>query len=180
MGSTGGFEFEVEDLTGKGSRALDEVTQSLMAEARKQPEIEARQVFTTFSTSTPQFEYDLDRSKAKLLGLSLPDIFSTLQIYLGSLYVNDFNLYGRTFRVTLQAEKEARGAPGDLSRLYVRNVSGNMIPLDALGHLEPMVGPETVNHYNIYGSALINGGPAAGFSSGDAINAMERAAKKTL
>lgn len=180
LGSTGGFEFEVEDLTGKGSRALDEATQSLMAEARKQREIEPRQVFTTFSTTTPQFDYDLDRSKAKLLGLSLPDVFNTLQIYLGSLYVNDFNLYGRTFRVTLQAENGARGNPGDLSRLYVRNVNGNMIPLDALGHLEPTVGPETVNHYNIYGSALINGGPSPGFSSGDAIAAMERAAQKTL
>ncbi len=180
LGSTGGFEFEVEDLTGKGSRALDAATQAVIAEARKQPEIDPRQVFTTFSTTTPQFDYALDRSKAKLLGLSLPDIFNTLQIYFGSLYVNDFNLYGRTFRVTLQAEKSARSIPSDLSRLYVRNIGGNMIPLDTLGHLNPTVGPETVDHYNIYGSALINGGPSIGFSSGDAISAMERAAKKAL
>ncbi len=180
LGTTGGFEFEVEDLTGKGSLALDEATQSLIAEARKQPEIDGRQVFTTFSTSTPQFDYALDRTKAKLLGLSLPDIFNTLQIYLGSLYVNNFNLYGRTFRVTIQAEKEARGSARDLSRLYVRNVSGGMIPLDTLGRLRPTVGPETVAHYNIFGSALINGGPSPGYSSGDAIVAMERAAKKSL
>ncbi|MHB1287025.1 MAG: efflux RND transporter permease subunit, partial [Leptospirales bacterium] len=180
LGSTGGFEFELEDLTGRGSRELDQATQSLIAQARKQPEIDGRQVFTTFSTSTPQFNYALDRTKAKLLGLSLPDVFNTLQIYLGSLYVNDFNLYGRTFRVTIQAKKEARGNPGDLSRLYVRNTSGKMVPLDTLGRLQPTVGPETVAHYNIYGAAMINGGAAPGYSSGDAIKAMERAAKKSL
>ncbi len=180
LGTTGGFEFEVEDLTGKGSRALDQATQALIAEARKQPEIDGRQVFTTFSTSTPQFDYALDRTKAKLLGLSLPDVFNTLQIYLGSLYVNNFNLYGRTFRVTIQADKKARGNSRDLSRLYVRNVSGGMVPLDTLGRLKPTVGPETVSHYDIFGAAKINGGPAPGYSSGDAIAAMQRAAKTAL
>lgn len=180
LGSTGGFEFEVEDLTGQGSKALDHATQAMIAEARKQPEIDGRQVFSTFSTSTPQFDYELDRTKAKLLGLTLPDIFNTLQIYLGSLYVNDFNLYGRTFRVTLQAEKNARGSPRDLSRLYVRNQEGGMVPLETLGRLRSTVGPETISHYNIYGAALVNGGPAPGYSSGDAIRAMERAAKIAL
>ncbi len=180
LGTTGGFEFEVEDLTGKGAKALDEATQSLIAEARKQPEIDGRQVFTSFSTLTPQFDYDLDRTKAKLLGLNLPDIFNTLQIYLGSLYVNNFNMFGRTFRVTIQADKKSRGDARDLSRLYVRNGSGGMIPLDTLGHLKPTVGPQTIAHYNIFGSAQINGGPAPGFSSGDAIAAMERSARKTL
>lgn len=180
LGTTGGFEFEVEDLTGKGSKALDQATQDLIAEAKKQPEIDARQVFTTFSTQTPQLDYALDRTKAKLLGLSLPDIFNTLQIYLGSLYVNNFNMYGRTFRVTLEADKGARKNARDLSRLYVRNASGGMIPLDTLGKLKPTVGPETISHYNIFGSAQISGGPAPGFSSGDAITAMERAARKSL
>ncbi len=180
LGTTGGFEFEVEDLTGKGSKALDQATQDLIAEAKKQPEIDARQVFTTFSTQTPQLDYALDRTKAKLLGLSLPDIFNTLQIYLGSLYVNNFNMYGRTFRVTLEADKGARKNARDLSRLYVRNASGGMIPLDTLGKLNPTVGPETISHYNIFGSAQISGGPAPGFSSGDAITAMERAARKSL
>ncbi|AFS54228.1 hydrophobe/amphiphile efflux family protein [Leptospirillum ferriphilum ML-04] len=180
LGTTGGFEFEVEDLTGKGSKALDQATQDLIAEAKKQPEIDARQVFTTFSTQTPQLDYDLDRTKAKLLGLNLPDIFNTLQIYLGSLYVNNFNMYGRTFRVTLEADKGARKNARDLSRLYVRNTSGGMIPLDTLGKLKPTVGPETISHYNIFGSAQISGGPAPGFSSGDAITAMERAARKSL
>src|SRR5258706_8031928 len=129
LGTTGGFEFQVEDLTGRGSAALNEMTQALLAEARKQPELNPQQLFTSFSTSTPQFNYDLDRNKAKLLGLSLPDVFNTLQIYLGSLYVNDFNLFGRSFRVTLQAERDARAKPEDLSQLYVRNNTGKMVPL---------------------------------------------------
>src|SRR6185437_2918539 len=160
LGTTGGFEFQVEDLTGRGSTALNDVTQAVIAEARKQPELNPQQLFSSFSTSTPQLNYNLDRNKAKSLGLSLPDVFNTLQIYLGSLYVNDFNLFGRTFRVTLQADKDARGASSDLSRLYVRNPSGGMVPLDTLGALKPVVGPETVPHYNNYGSALINGGAA--------------------
>ncbi len=180
LGATGGFEFQVEDLTGRGSVALNEATQALIAEARKQPELDARQLFTSFSTSTPQFKYDLDRNKAKLLGLNLPDVFSTLQIYLGSLYVNDFNLFGRTFRVTLQADAEGRGSASALSRLYVRNSAGGMVPLSTLGSLTPTVGPETVPHYNNYASALINGAAAPGFSSGQAVAAMERAAATAL
>ena len=180
LGTTGGFEFEVEDLTGRGSFALSEATQALIAEARKQPELNPMQMFTSFSTSTPQFNYDLDRTKAKLLGLNIPDVFNTLQIFLGSLYVNDFNLFGRTFRVTLQADKDKRANPGDLSRLYVRNATGGMVPLSTLGLLKPIVGPETVPHYNNYASALINGGPAPGYSSGQAVAAMERAAAVAL
>jgi hydrophobe/amphiphile efflux-1 (HAE1) family protein len=180
LGTTGGFEFQIEDLTGRGNSALNEATQAVIAEARKQPELSAQQLFSSFSTSTPQFDYDLDRNKAKLLGLNLPDVFNTLQIYFGSLYVNDFNLFGRTFRVTLQADKDARAAASDLSRLYVRNASGGMVPLSTLGSLKPIVGPETVPHYNNYGSALINGGAAPGFSSGQAVVAMERAAAAAL
>jgi hydrophobe/amphiphile efflux-1 (HAE1) family protein len=180
LGTTGGFEFQVEDLTGRGSVALNDATQAVIAEARKQPEINGQQLFSSFSTSTPQFNYDLDRNKAKLLGLNLPDVFNTLQIYLGSLYVNDFNLFGRTFRVTLQADKDARASASDLSRLYVRNASGGMVPLSTLGSLKPIVGPETVPHYNNYASALINGGAAPGYSSGQAVAAMERAAATAL
>ena len=180
ISTTGGFEFQVEDLTGKGVAALNEATQAVIAEARKQPELDPHQLFTTFSTSTPQFTYDLDRNKAKLLGLSLPDVFNTLQIFLGSLYVNDFNLFGHTFRVTIQADKDARATAGDISRLYVRNASGGMVPLSTLGELKPTVGPETVPRYNNYNSAKINGAPAPGYSSGQAIAAMERAAAAAL
>jgi HAE1 family hydrophobic/amphiphilic exporter-1 len=180
MGATGGFEFEVEDLLGRGPGALNSALQALLAEARKQPELNSHGLFSPFSTSTPQFKYDLDRNKAKLLGLNLPDIFNTLQIYLGSLYVNDFNLFGRNFRVTMQAEKSARGSANDISKLYVRNAAGGVVPLSTLGTLQPIVGPETVSHYNNYASAVINGSPAPGFSSGQAIAAMERAAATAL
>jgi HAE1 family hydrophobic/amphiphilic exporter-1 len=180
LGATGGFEFQVEDLSGRGSQALNEAVQAVIGEARKQPEINPQQLFSSFSTSTPQFHYDLDRNKVKLLGLNLPDVFSTLQIYFGSLYVNDFNAFGRTFRVTLQADKDARAMASDLSRLYVRNQSGGMVPLSTLGTLKPIVGPETVPHYNNYASALINGGAAPGYSSGQAVAAMERAATAAL
>ena len=180
LGATGGFEFQVEDLTGRGAQALNDATQALLAEARKQPELNPQQLFSAFSTSTPQYNYDLDRTKAKLLGLNLPDVFNTLQIYLGSLYVNDINLFGRTFRVTLQADTDARANPTDISRFYVRNASGGMVPLSTLGSLQNIVGPETVTHYNNYGSALINGGAAPGYSSGQAVAAMQRAAATAL
>ena len=180
LGATGGFEFQVEDLTGRGSAALNEATQAVLAEARKQPELNPQALFSSFSTSTPQFNYDLDRNKAKLLGLNLPDVFNTLQIFLGSLYVNDFNLFGRTFRVTLQADKDARASATDISRLYVRNSTGGMVPLSTLGTLKPIVGPETVPHYNSNASALINGAPAPGYSSGQAVAAMQRVAASVL
>ena len=180
IATTGGFEFQVEDLTGRGAQSLNDATQAVLAEARKQPELNARQMFTTFSTSVPEYTYDLDRTKGKLLGLSLPDVFNTLQIELGSLYVNDFSLFGRTFRVTMQAEDKARANSAGLSRFYVRNNAGGMVPLGTLGKLRPTVGPEFVSHYNIYGSALINGVPAEGYSSAQAIAAMQRAAARTL
>jgi HAE1 family hydrophobic/amphiphilic exporter-1 len=149
IATTGGFEFQVEDLTGQGAQALNDATQALLAEARKQPELNARQLFSTFSTSTPEYNYDLDRTKAKLLGLSLPDVFNTLQIELGSLYVNDFTLFGRTFRVIMQAENGARARPTNVSSLYVRNTAGGMVPLGTLGKLRPTVGPEFVSHYDL-------------------------------
>jgi HAE1 family hydrophobic/amphiphilic exporter-1 len=177
---TGGFEFQLEDLTGRTPEELSGVAQALLAEARKQKELDPHALFSSFSTSTPQYDYQLDRTKAKLLGLDLPDVFSTLQIFLGSLYVNDFNQFGRTFRVTMQAEQGSRAQAGDLSRLYVRNTEGRMIPLNTLGELKPTVGPEFISHYNAYGSALINGGPAPGYSSSQAIAAMQRVAATVL
>ncbi len=176
LGTTGGFEFEVEDLTGKGARALDAATQALMAEARKQPELDAKQLLTTFGTATPELDFKLDRAKAKELGLNLADVFTTMQVYLGSLYVNDFNLFGRTFHVTAQAEGSARADPLDFGHIFVRTASGGLLPLDAIGTLQPTTGPATVPHYNLYGSAQISGSPAAGASSGQAIEAMQRAA----
>ncbi len=180
IATTGGFEFQVEDLSGQGAKALDGATQALLAEARKQPELNGQALFSSFGTSTPEYDFDLDRTKAKLEGLTLQDVFNTLQIDLGSLYVNDFNLFGRTFRVTLQADKDARANPGAISRLYVRNAAGSMVPLDTLGQMRTTVGPEFVSHYDLYGSALVNGAPAPGYSSGQAVAAMERAAARAL
>jgi len=180
ISTTGGFEFQVKDLLSRGPATLNAVTQGLLMQARMQPELNGQQLFSAFSTSTPQLRYDLDRTRAKLLGLNLPDVFSTMQIYLGSLYVNDFNLFGRTFRVTLQADQEARADASTLSHLYVRNAGGQMVPLDTLGELVPMVGPQFISHYNAYPSALVNGAPAPGYSSGQAIAAMERVAAQAL
>jgi hydrophobe/amphiphile efflux-1 (HAE1) family protein len=180
ISTTGGVEFELEDLTGRGPRVLSDATQAMLAAARAEPELDPHQLFSTFDTATPEYEYNLDRTKAKLLGLTLADVFNTLQIELGSLYVNDFNLFDRNFRVTMQAELGARDNPAGLSRLFVRNAGGQMIPLDTLGQLNRVTGPEYVSHYNVYGSALINGTASPGYSSGQAIAAMERAAAKAL
>jgi hydrophobe/amphiphile efflux-1 (HAE1) family protein len=177
LGTFGGFDFEIEDLTGRGSAALDQATQAVLAEARKEPELDRRTLITSFDASTPQYDFELDRAKAKLLGLNLNDVFNTMQIYLGSLFVNNVTLFGRTFEVLIEADKGARGNKNDLSRLYVRNSAGRMVPLATLGRLAPTVGPETVPHYNLYGAAEITGSAAPGYSSGQAIAGMERAAR---
>jgi HAE1 family hydrophobic/amphiphilic exporter-1 len=177
IGTFGGFDFELEDLTGRGSAALNDAVKALLVEAKKQREINPNTLITSFDTSTPQYNFDLDRTKAKLLGVNLGDVFTTMQIYLGSLYVNNVTLFGRTFQVLLEADPESRGNKSDLSQLYVRNSTGTMVPLGTLGKLSPTVGPDTVPHYNLYGSAEVTGTAADGFSSGQAVDAMERAAR---
>ncbi|HEX5282240.1 MAG TPA: multidrug efflux RND transporter permease subunit [Micropepsaceae bacterium] len=177
IGTFGGFDFQLEDRTGRGSAALYDAVQTLLAEARKQKEINGKTLITSFDDSTPQYNFDLDRTKAKLLGVNLSDVFNTMQIYLGSLYVNNVTLFGRTFQVLLEADPQSRGNKSDLSQLYVRNNSGGMVPLGALGKLVPVVGTEVVPHYNLYGSAEVTGTAAPGFSSSEAVAAMERAAK---
>jgi hydrophobe/amphiphile efflux-1 (HAE1) family protein len=180
LGTTGGFEFEIQDRTGSGASRLDLATQAFLVEARKQPELDGRQLLTTFGTSVPQLDFKLDRDKAKQLGLSLTDIFSTMQVFLGSLYVNDFNLFGRTFRVIVQAEGGNRTNPQDFAHIFVSTAGGGLLPLDAVGRLQPATGPAAVPHYNMYGSAQINGDAAAGFSSSQAAVAMQRTAATAL
>ncbi len=180
LGTTGGFEFEVEDRTGSGSSKLDAATKAVLAEARKQPELDPQQLLTTFGAATPQLEFVLDRDKAKQFGVNLSDVFTTMQIFLGSLYVNDFNLFGRTFRVIVQGEGLDRTGQLDFAKIFLPTAGGGVLPLDAVGKLRPMVGPPTVPHYNLYGSALISGEPASGFSSSQAIAAMQRAAAIAL
>ena len=174
LGSTGGFNFEIQDLNSLGVEQLNKVLQNFLAEARKRPELAG--VYSTFDAEVPQRYLEVDRVKAKTRGVSLDDIFNTLQINLGSLYVNQYNQYGRVYRVYLQAEKDARFREDDITRLKVRNSEGKMIPLSAFVSIRPMVGPYNIPHYNEYGSVQVNGGPAPGYSSGQANAAMEELA----
>ena len=180
LGTTGGFEFEVEDRDGVGSGKLDAATQAVLIEARKQPELDPKQLLTTFGAASPQLNFELDRDKAKQFGLNLSDVFTTMQVFLGSLYVNDFNLFGRTFHVTVQGDGRDRADDLDFAKIFVPTTGGGVLPLNAVGKLVPTTGPPTVPHYNMYGSALISGEPAVGYSSSQAIAAMQRAAKAAL
>jgi multidrug efflux pump subunit AcrB len=137
-------------------------------------------MFSSFSPNTPQLYVDLDRTKAKTLGIPISDIFITLQAYLGSMYINDFNKFGRVYRVFLQAAEDFRSSSEDIGRLYVRTSAGDMVPLSALVQVRPVVGPQAISHYNLYRSAEINGSAALGVSSGDAIEVMEQLAAQTL
>lgn len=178
IGTFGGFDFELEDRGGLGTSALANATQQLIAAARQEPAIDPRTLITSFNTGTPEYTFDIDRNKAKLLGLSLSDVFATMQAELGSLYVNNVTLFGHTFRVEIQARDSARAQASDLSELYVRNASNQMVPLSAIGRLVPTVGPQAVTHYNLYDAAEITGNAAPGYSSSQAIAAMERVAGK--
>ncbi len=154
------------------------MAQQFIREGAKQPEL--LPLSTNFAVDFPQFYIELDRTKAKTLGISISDIFDTLQTYLGALYVNDFNKFGRIYRVYAQAEKDFRSERVDISRLYVRSINGQTVPLSALIKVEQVRGVETVKHYNIFRTASIQGGAAPGYSSGQAIEAMERLADKIL
>ncbi len=178
LGTIGGFALELQDLFDAGPEALEREAQKLIAAAVKRPEIAG--VFTDYATDTPQYHVDLDREKAKLLGVDVNDVFETLQIFLGSYYVNDFNRFGRVYQVILQAEKDARATTDDVLRPKVRNKDGGMIPLGTLITLRPTDGPFTVTHYNLYPSAKLNGTPAPGVSSAEAIAAMKEVAAATL
>ncbi len=178
LSTTGGFEFELQDLTGGSLDRLNDVAQQMIREGANQPEL--LPLSTNFAVNFPQFYIDLDRTKAKTLGISISDIFDTLQTYLGALYVNDFNKFGRIYRVYAQAEKDFRSERVDISRLYVRCINGQTVPLSALINVEQVRGVETVKHYNIYRTASLHGGAAPGYSSGQAIEAMERLADRIL
>ncbi len=178
LGSTGGFVFEIQDLNGEGVDALAEASQNFIAAARKRPEL--TRVYTTFNPSFPQRYLDIDRTKAKTRGVSLDDLFDTLQINLGSLYVNQFNRYGRVYRVYLQADAAYRSDVVDIGRLRVRNDKGEMIELDAFVDVRPTVGPYNIPHYNEYRSVAVNGSNAPGYSTGDAVAAMEQLAAEVL
>ncbi|SFO68595.1 efflux RND transporter permease subunit [Enterovibrio norvegicus] len=178
MGAASGFEFVLEDTLGRSRSDLAMLMQQLMVKANEQPEI--ARTFSTFRANVPHFYVDIDREKAKQLGIPLSEIFTTLQGNLASMYVNDFSMYGKNYRVTIQADSDYRNDLDSLGRFHVRSNSGDMIPLSTLIDVEQVFEPDVAWRYNMYRSAVIQGSPAPGYSSGDAIAAMERVAAEML
>jgi HAE1 family hydrophobic/amphiphilic exporter-1 len=179
VGTVGGFQFIVEDTS--GSRTLDDISNvvdTLVAKAGQHKDL--RGVFSTFTAATPLLDVEIDRQKAKALGVPLDQVFSTLQIFMGSQYVNDFNYASRTYRVYVQAEQQFRDSPTDIGAFYVRSETGEMIPLESLVKVGPATSAQLIRHYNLFRSAEINGQPAAGVSSGRALEAMEQVAGENL
>jgi multidrug efflux pump len=178
LGTIGGFKFYLEDRGDLGLTALDEETQKFLAAASKRPELVG--LFTGFQVNVPQLYADLDRTKAKTQGVAVTDVFETMQAYLGSLYVNDFNRFGRTFQVTVQADAAHRLTPEDVTALQTRNADGAMVPLGSLLSVRAANGPDRVTRYNGYPAAEINGAPAPGRSSGEALAAVQTVASREL
>ncbi|MGI4842256.1 MAG: efflux RND transporter permease subunit [Janthinobacterium lividum] len=178
LGTTGGFKLMLEDRGNLGYDELYKATQALQAKAWGTPQLAG--VFSSYQINVPQLFADVDRVKAKQLGVPLSTIYQTLQVNLGSLYVNDFNQFGRTYQVRVQADAQFRSQPEQIAQLKVRNDKDEMIPLSSLMQLKDSYGPDRVQRYNNYVSADINGGPAPGVSSGQAQAIMEQLAKETL
>ena len=178
IGNAGGFRMMVEDRAGQGPAALQAATRAMMARAAQTQGV--AQVFSIFENSTPQLYLDIDREKAQLLGVNVPDVFAALQTFLGSSYVNDFNLFGRTFRVSAQAQDSARLEPKDVLSIRVRNSSGDTVPLGSFTTVENRSGPYRVPRYNLYPAAELDGSAAPGFSQGEAMQIMEKLAAEVL
>ena len=178
LGNVGGFKVQIQDRTGADFDKLEAVVGRIIADGKKTPGL--TQLFTTFRAHTPQLYIDIDRAKAKTMNVALSDIFSTLQIYLGSLYVNDFTLFNRNYQVTAQADSSFRLHPEDIGNLKTRNAAGDMVPLSTLVTVRDITGPDRVVRYNMFPSAEITGSPAPGYSTGQAIAAIETLAKKDL
>jgi hydrophobe/amphiphile efflux-1 (HAE1) family protein len=177
-GNASGFTVMLQDRSGGSVDDLAAMTKTFIAEAQKRPELS--RIFTGFRPQVPQVKVDLDREKCRVLGVTITDVYSTLQACLGGAYVNDFNRFGRGYRVFLQAEADFTAKPEDISRLYVRNRDGKMIPLDTLITISPTSGPAFTTRYNLFRAAEISGGPALGSSSADAVAAIEDVAKQVL
>jgi multidrug efflux pump len=178
IGNAGGYRMMIEDRAGRGTDALQAAVNAMMGKARTTPGLS--QVFSFFETSTPQLYLDIDRTKAQMLGVTAPDVFSALQIYIGSQYVNDFNLFGRTFRVTAQADAAHRVEPRDVLNIRVRNSSGGTVPLGSFTTVRDIAGPYRVPRYNLYPAAELDGAAAPGYSLGQAIAITEKLAAETL
>jgi HAE1 family hydrophobic/amphiphilic exporter-1/multidrug efflux pump len=171
MSTAGGFTFVLQDRTGGTAQRLSQGLQTLLAEARKRPEIGS--VYSGFDPRVPQIRYDVDREKVKSLGVDLDEVFQTLQVFLGGYYINDFNRFGRTFRVIAQAQAQARSQPDDIRNFHVRSASGEMVPLSTLVRIDTINGPQYFERFNLYNAATINGTAAPGYSTGQAMDAME-------
>ncbi|MEI6002653.1 multidrug efflux RND transporter permease subunit [Paraburkholderia bengalensis] len=178
LGALGGFKLQLEDRASLGYDALDKARQAFMAKAAAAPELSS--IFSTYQINFPQLLVDVDRVKAEQLGVSISDVYETMQVYLGSLYVNDFNEFGRVYQVRVQADGKFRASPDDILKLKTRNRNGEMVPIGSLATIKHAYGPELVVRYNGYTAADIGGSPAPGFSSGQAKAAIERIAAETL
>ena len=178
MSNTGGFEMFLQNRGSGSSKDLAHVAQLMATEANKHPQLAG--VTSTFSANVPQLYVDLNREQAKILGVSISSVFSAMQGTFGTQYINDFNLYGRTFKVVTQSESEYRARADHFNELYVRSDKGDMIPLTAIANIEYTEGPDLINRFNIFPAAKIVGGPAEGFSSGQALAAMQETAKNLL
>ncbi len=178
LGTIGGFKLFIEDRADLGYDALFRTLQTMIGKSYQTPGLAG--VFSTFTINVPQLDADIDRVKAKAQGVPLQNLFETMQIYLGSLYVNDFNRFGRTYQVIAQADSQFRERPEDITRLKTRNSKGGMVPLGTLVKVKETYGPDRAMRYNGYPAAELNGGPAAGFSSGQAEALMTRLANETL
>lgn len=178
LGAMGGFKLQIEDRAGLGFDALAEVQAQVMAKAMQSPELAG--MLASFQPNGPQVDVSIDREKAKSMGVPLDQIYQTMQANLGSLYVNDFNRFGRTYRVIVQADAPFREDPEQIGQLKVRNAAGEMVPLSTLVTIRRTSGPDRVMHYNGYPSVDISGAPATGYSTGEATAAIERILAETL
>jgi HAE1 family hydrophobic/amphiphilic exporter-1 len=178
LGTGSGFEYQLLDQQGRSATELAETARGLMIAANQNPQLGP--TFTTYSASTPQLHLNLDRDRLQALGVSVSDVFNTLQGTLGSLYVNDFNLFGRSWQVTMQAAQADRRAVNDIYRLHVRNADGGMVPLAAVATVDYIVGPQSIVRYNNFRSVTLNGEPAEGVSTGQALAAMGSLSAATL
>src|SRR5580704_3466761 len=178
MGNAGGFQLEIEDRRNAGLTALQQATDAVVTAANAEPGLAG--VFTTYRSQVPQLFLNIDREKAQALNVPMSSVFDSLQSYLGTNYVNDFNFLGRTFQVNVQADAAFRGNPDQIRRMYTRSSTGGMVPLGSLMDIQRTTGPDTVGHYNVYPAALIQGATQPGVSSGQAIEKMERICRETL
>ncbi len=178
LGNAGGFKFQIQDLNNSGLAGLQNATNSLMDALRAEPGFTS--MISGFRSNVPQYYLDIDRQAAKNMGISLADINETLQVYMGSAYVNDFNLFGRTYQVTAMAEPQYRVRPEDVLRLKTRNQKGEMVPLGALVKMNRIGGPDRVARYNMYTTADVNGNTLPTVSSGEMVSSVERLAKEKL